>query len=132
MGTWKFDDNKHPLWLAFSCEDRESPCFDVSQKSELLVKFLKGHNWVPFPKDHCTLWICYLKFKFCYLKNLKLFSIGGKGLFEPKVLQKSWQGFCSFLKMRSWDTYFWVTLGTFKVQTQPLQGEYVFSLKLHR
>ena len=31
---------------------------------------------------------CYLEFKLCYLKNLKLFSIRVKELFEPIVLRK--------------------------------------------
>ena len=31
---------------------------------------------------------CYLEFKLCYLKSLKLFSIRVKELFEPIVLRK--------------------------------------------
>ena len=31
---------------------------------------------------------CFFEFKLCYLKNLKLFSIRVKELFEPIVLQK--------------------------------------------
>ena len=40
---------------------------------------------------------CYLEFKLCYLKNLKLFSIRVKESFEPIVLRKKKAtGFCSF------------------------------------
>ena len=38
------------------------------------------------------------EFKLCYLKNLKLFSIRVKELFEPIVLLKIGNGFCSFEK----------------------------------
>ena len=41
--------------------------------------------------------MCYLEFKLRYLKNLKLFSIRVKELFEPIVLRKKKAtGFCSF------------------------------------
>ena len=39
---------------------------------------------------------CYREFKLRYLKNLKLFSIRVKELFEPIVLQKKATAFCSF------------------------------------
>ena len=48
---------------------------------------------------------CYLEFKLRYVKNLKLFSIRVKELFEPIVLRKKTivlrkktTGFCSFQK----------------------------------
>ena len=37
---------------------------------------------------------CYLEFKLRYLKNLKLFLIRVKELFEPIVLRKKGDGFC--------------------------------------
>ena len=50
-----------------------------------------GHS-VPF---------CYLEFKLCYLKNLTLFSIRVKELFEPIVLEKKRAtGFCSLKKKK--------------------------------
>ena len=42
---------------------------------------------------------CYLEFKLHYLKNLKLFSIRVKELFEPIVLQRKTDGFLLFLKI---------------------------------
>ena len=42
---------------------------------------------------------CYLEFKLSYLKNLKLFSIRVKELFEPivKIIKnKGWRGFALF------------------------------------
>ena len=43
---------------------------------------------------------CYLEFKRRYLKNLKLFSIRVKELFEPIVFKKKKApGFCSFYKI---------------------------------
>ena len=48
---------------------------------------------------------CYLEFKLRYHKNLKLFSITVKELFEPIVLRKKKAtGFCSFLKAFSRET----------------------------
>ena len=41
---------------------------------------------------------CYIEFKLSYLKNLKLFSIRVKELFEPIVLPKKGDGFLLFLK----------------------------------
>ena len=42
---------------------------------------------------------CYLEFKLGYLKNLKLFLIRVKELFEPIVLRgEKATGFCSFQK----------------------------------
>ena len=40
---------------------------------------------------------CYLEFKLGYVKNLKLFSIRVKELFEPIVLQNEADGFLLFL-----------------------------------
>ena len=48
---------------------------------------------------------CYLKFKLRYLKNLKLFSIRVKKLFEPIVLERKCDGFIALFKsifMRNW------------------------------
>ena len=47
---------------------------------------------------------CYLEFKPCYLKNLKLFSIRVKELFGPIVLRRKADGFLLFLKTFSWET----------------------------
>ena len=44
---------------------------------------------------------CYLEFKLRYLKNLKLFSIRVKELFEPIVLRKKGDGFLLFLRVRA-------------------------------
>ena len=41
---------------------------------------------------------CYLEFKLRYLKNLKLFSVRLKELFEPIVLRKIADGVLPFLK----------------------------------
>ena len=41
---------------------------------------------------------CYLEFKLRYLKNLKLFSIRAKELFELIVLRQKADGFLLFLK----------------------------------
>ena len=41
---------------------------------------------------------CYLEFKLHYLKNLELFLIRVKELFEPIVLRKKDDGFMLFLK----------------------------------
>ena len=57
---------------------------------------------------------CYLEFKLRYLKNLKLFSIRVKQLFEPIVSYfegKNAMGFLLFLKFLSWETDLWVTKG---------------------
>ena len=40
--------------------------------------------------------MCYLEFKLRYLKNLKLFCIRVKELFEPIVLRKKGDGFLLF------------------------------------
>ena len=45
-----------------------------------------------------TIVYCYLEFKHCYFKNLKLFSINIKQLFEPIVLRRKGDGFLLFLK----------------------------------
>ena len=47
---------------------------------------LRGHNWVHFA--HMAIMYCYLEFKLRYLKNLQLFSIRVKELFQPIVLRK--------------------------------------------
>ena len=61
---------------------------------------------------------CYLEFKLCYLRNLKLFSIRVKELFELTVLWKKAkrQLVLLFLKAFSWETDLWVTLGDFAVK----------------
>ena len=59
---------------------------------------------------------CYLEFKLCYHKNLKLFSIKVKELLEPIVLQKKGNGCLLFLKAFSWETDLWVTLCKFMVK----------------
>ena len=46
----------------------------------------------------CPTIYCYLECKKCYLKNLKLFSIRVKELFEPIVLREKGNGFLFFLK----------------------------------
>ena len=59
-------------------------------------KVLRGHNWVLFPhRPQCTV---TLNSNLRYLKNLKLFSIGIKELFEPIALwkKKRQQGFALF------------------------------------
>ena len=68
---------------------------------------------------------CYLEFKLCYLKNLKLFLIRVKELFEPIVLQRKVDGFLLFLKAFSWETDLWVTLGDFRVKHVKL-GEEIY------
>ena len=64
---------------------------------------------------------CYLEFKLCYLKNLKLFLVRVKELFEPIVLQKKRKkkkddGFLLVLKAFSWEIDLSVTLGDFTVK----------------
>ena len=59
---------------------------------------------------------CHLEFKLRYLKNLKLFLIRVKELFEPIVFRKKGDGFLLFLKAFSWETDLWVTLGDFTVK----------------
>ena len=72
---------------------------------------------------------CYFEFKLRYLKNLKLFSIRVKELFEPTVLQKTnkqtnkqTDRFLLFLKAFSWETNLWVTLGDFTVKRKIGEG----------
>ena len=48
---------------------------------------LRGHNWVHFAHRLYIVY-CYLEFKLRYLKNLQLFSIRVKELFQPIVLRK--------------------------------------------
>ena len=59
---------------------------------------------------------CYLEFKLRYLKNLKLFSVRVKELFEPTVFRKKGDGFLLFLEAFSWETDLWLTLGDFTVK----------------
>ena len=67
---------------------------------------------------------CYLEFKLRYLKNLKLFLIRVKELFEPIVLRKKKAtGLLVFLKAFSWETDLWVTLGDFKVKDAKFRKE---------
>ena len=49
-----------------------------------------GHNWVRFA--YRLLVYCYLEFKLRYLKNMKLFSIRVKELFEPAQRIELWTG----------------------------------------
>ena len=57
-----------------------------------------------------------LELKLYYLKNLKLFSIRVEELFEPTVLRKKRRRVFLFLKVFSWETDLWVTLGDFTVK----------------
>ena len=66
---------------------------------------------------------CYLEFKLCYLKNLKLFSIRVKELFGPTVLRKKGDGSLPFLKAFSLETDLLVTLGDFAVKNAKLDRE---------
>ena len=59
---------------------------------------------------------CYLKFKLLCPKNLKLFPIRKKEMFELIVLRKETEGFLLFLKALSWETDLWVTLRDFTVK----------------
>ena len=75
---------------------------------------------------------CYFEFKLTYLKNLKLFSIRVKELFDPIVLRKKkkkgdW--FLLFLKAFSRETDLWVTLGDLAVKKQNFEGEYVLVIE---
>ena len=47
---------------------------------------------------------CYIEFRLSYLKNLKLFLIRFKGLFEPIVLCRKGNGCLLFLKAYSLET----------------------------
>ena len=64
-------------------------CFERTRMASL-----RGHNWLHF--THRSIVYCSLEFKLCYLKNLKLFSIRVKELFEPIVLRRKGDGLCSF------------------------------------
>ena len=59
---------------------------------------------------------CYLEFKCRYLKNVKLFLIREKELFEPIVLWKQGNKFLLFLRAFSRETDLWVMLGDFTVK----------------
>ena len=63
-----------------------------------------------FPK---AIVYCYLEFKLHCLKNLKLFSIRVKGLFEPIALRNKADRFLLFLKAFSWESNLRVTLDDF-------------------
>ena len=63
-----------------------------------------------------------------YLKNLKLFSIRVKGLFEPTVFHRKGDGCLLFLKAFSWETNLWVTIVDFVFKKiQNWEGKSVFS-----
>ena len=65
---------------------------------------------------------CYREFKLRYLKNLKLFSIRVKELFEPIVLRKKKAtGFLLFLKAFSSETDLRLTLGDFTVKRRKIR-----------
>ena len=82
---------------------------------------LRGRNWVHFVhRLWCTV---TMNSNFAILKNLKLFSIRVKELFEPIVLWKKGDGFLLFLKAFSWETDLWVTLGDFTVKNAKLGRE---------
>ena len=70
---------------------------------------------------------CYLEFKLCYLKNLNLFSIRVKELFEPIVLRRKADG---ILKAFSWETDLWVTLADFTVKNVKLERDICIELKI--
>ena len=73
---------------------------------------------------------CYLEYKLRYLKNLKLFSIWVKELFEPIVLRKKMNindRYLLFLKAFSWETDLWVTVGDFTTkQTRKIGKENLY------
>ena len=57
---------------------------------------------------------CFLEFKFCYLKNLKLFSIRVKSSIEPIiVLRTKADGFLLFLKRKIWKGNLYLTENRF-------------------
>ena len=59
--------------------------FDIYHIVSIIIFYVKGSQLVAFcPK---AVVYCYLEFKLRYLKNLKLFSIRVKDLFEPIVLR---------------------------------------------
>ena len=58
-----------------------------------------------------------------YLKNLKLFLIRVKELFEHIVLRRIGDGFLLFLKAFSWETDLWVIVGDFAVKNAKLGRE---------
>ena len=76
----------------------------------------RGRNWC-FPHSSVLL----LEFKCCYLKNLKLFSIGIKELYEHIVLWKKSR--CAFAHFKSSFLRNWlVQLGDFMVKPTKLGG----------
>ena len=79
-------------------------------------KILKGSQLCAFCPQAIV--YCYLEFKLGYLKNVKLFLIRVKELFEPIVLRKKGNGFLLFLKAFSWEIDLWVTLGDFMVNLE--------------
>ena len=66
---------------------------------------------------------CYLEFKLRYLKNLNLFSIKVKELYEPKGLRGKGNGCLVFLKAFSRETDFSVTLGDFCAKKNAKSGK---------
>ena len=100
---------------------RETPS-QCGRVGSPVLRGLRGHNWMHLVIGHSvTDTNCYLEFKLRYLKNLKLFSIRVKELFEPIVLL--------FSKAFSWETDLWVTLGDFIVKTQNLEGRSALNSK---
>ena len=75
---------------------------------------------------------CYPEFKLRYLRNLKVFSIRVKELFQPIVLRKKQtnkqtknDGFLLFLKVFSSETNLLVTLGDFTLKNAELGREII-------
>ena len=92
--------------------------------------YLRGHNWVHFA--HRLIVYSYLEFKLRCHRNLKLFSIRVKELFEPIVLhtqKKKGDEFLLFLKAFSWETDLWVTLGDFGVKKRKIGKGNVYLTK---
>ena len=83
---------------------------------------LRGHNWFC---PYAIIVYCYLEFKLRYLKNVKLFSVRVKELFEPVVLRKRQRVFALFksifLRNRSLSNARWFC----GKKTQNLEGKSV-------
>ena len=73
---------------------------------------------------------CYLEFKLRYNKNLKLFSIRIRELFEPSVLRRKADGLLLFLKAFSYKTDLRETLCDFRVKNGKLDRKINIKLKL--
>ena len=91
--------------------------------------FIRGSHLGAFCPYAIVYW--YLEFKLRSLKNLKLFSIRVKELFEPIVLRRKGDGFLLLLKAFSWETDLWVTLGDFTVKNVKLGREICIELKIN-